>query len=412
MLNYKKFLSEEMLLEAEGKNLHLEHLEDEIFNGGVAGTRGAINFLQSLRDMLAGHSKKSVTITVKWDGAPAIFAGINPENGKFFVGTKSVFNKTPKINYTEKDIDENHAGGGLNEKLKYALRYLKGLKFKGVVQGDMMFTDNDLKSESIDGQEYITFQPNTIVYAVPKNSQLAKDITSAKMGVVWHTTYSGSTMTDMKASFGADARSLGRSRFVWSQDATFVDTSGSATMTLAETNVITKNLQLIGSIFQKIPGSLLNQVANNGQLQLLIKTYNNTHIRAGKAITNANHHFSGLIDWLNDRYQKEIDKVKSAPAKEKKEKERKELLHFFHRNKTNFYNIFAMMNMFIEVKNFIIRKLQKVKQIGTFLRVDNGFKVTNPEGFVAIDHIGNAVKLVDRLEFSLANFTAAKAWDK
>ena len=412
MLNYKKFLSEEMLLEAEGKNLHLEHLEDEIFNGGVNGTRGAINFLQSLRDMLAGHSKKSVTITVKWDGAPAIFAGINPENGKFFVGTKSVFNKTPKINYTERDIDENHPGGGLNEKLKYALRYLRGLNFKGVIQGDMMFTNNDLKTENIDGEEYITFQPNTIVYAVPKNSQLGKEITSAKMGVVWHTTYTGTSMSEMKASFGADAKSLGRSRAVWSQDATFVDASGAATMTGAETNIITKNLQLIGATFQKIPGSLLNQIANNGQLQLLIKTYNNTHIREGRKVTNPNHHYVGLIKWLEERYQKEMDKVKSASAKERKEKELKELVHFFTKNRVHFMNIFAMMNMFIDVKNFIIRKLQQVKQIGTFLRTDNGFKVTAPEGFVAIDHIGNAVKLVDRLEFSLANFTAAKAWDK
>ena len=145
------------------KNVHLEHIEDEIINRGVAGGREAINFLRSLRDMLAGHSATKVNVTTKWDGAPAIFCGINPENGKFFVGTKSVFNKDAKLNYTDNDIDRNHPGEGLNDKLKVALAYLPKLGIKGVLQGDMMFTKNDLERQQIQGENYITFQPNTIV---------------------------------------------------------------------------------------------------------------------------------------------------------------------------------------------------------------------------------------------------------
>ena len=152
MLRFKEYLAEAK----EGKNLHLEHLEDEVLNGGINGTRAAINFLRSLRDMLAGNVKKSVNVSVKWDGAPAVFAGINPENGKFFVGTKGVFNKNPKVNYTNTDIDANHSSAGLNAKLKVALKYLPSLGIKEVLQGDLLFTQDDLSTETIDGKSYIT----------------------------------------------------------------------------------------------------------------------------------------------------------------------------------------------------------------------------------------------------------------
>ena len=223
----------EYLTEAkkEGANLHLEHIEDEVLNRGVVGTRDAINFLQSLRDMLAGHSESRVNITTKWDGAPAVFCGINPDNGKFFVGTKGVFNVNAKLNYTDADIDRNHPGEGLNAKLKVALRYLPKLGIKGILQGDMMFAKGDLDTTTIDGEEYVTFQPNTIVYAVPSDSTLARSILSAQMGIVFHTSYTGKTMDDMKASFNIDINNLTRTKDVWFRDAYFVDASGTATFT-------------------------------------------------------------------------------------------------------------------------------------------------------------------------------------
>ena len=110
MLQFNQFLSE---ASKEGKNLHLEHLEDEVLNRGVVGARQAINFLQSLRDMLAGNSAEHINVTTKWDGAPAVFCGINPENGKFFVSTKGIFAQNAKLNYTDEDIDSNHPGEGL-----------------------------------------------------------------------------------------------------------------------------------------------------------------------------------------------------------------------------------------------------------------------------------------------------------
>ena len=185
-----------------GKNLHLEHLEDEILNYGVDGGRAALNFLRSLRDMLAGASRASVNMTVKWDGAPAIFAGIDPDDGKFFVAKKSVFNVNPKLYKTSQEIDDD-LSGTLNSKFKVALKEFSKLGIKGVLQGDLMFT-NDVEKTAIDGVSYLTFQPNTIVYAVPVDSKFGSIIKTAKIGIVWHTTYSGASLQDMQASFGAN----------------------------------------------------------------------------------------------------------------------------------------------------------------------------------------------------------------
>ena len=131
-------------------------------------------------------------MTVKWDEL-AIF-GINPENGSSLWVLKECSTRT-KINYSHDDIDRNHPSSGLNQKLKVALTELSKLGIKDVLQGDMMFTQEDLENKTIDGKQYVTFQPNTIVYAVPMES--AQRILSSKMGIVFHTTYSGKTMEDM-----------------------------------------------------------------------------------------------------------------------------------------------------------------------------------------------------------------------
>ena len=210
----------------EDKNTHLEHLEDEIINNGSKGAKTAINFLKSIKKMLQGGSGGS-TVSVKWDGAPAVFCGTNPENGKFFVGTKSIFNKTPKINYTNSDITNNHSGQ-LADKLKDCLKYLPALGIKGVLQGDLLFTD-DKKTAVVAGKKSIVFTPNTITYAVPVVSSgflglggsIYKDINNAKVGIVFHTSYTGSTMASLRAGFGASVKGLKKSKNVFFTDATY-----------------------------------------------------------------------------------------------------------------------------------------------------------------------------------------------
>ena len=395
----------------EAKNLHLEHLEDEVLNNGVKGTRGAINFLQSLRDMLAGSAKSSVNVTVKWDGAPAVFAGINPENGQFFVGTKGVFNKNAKINYSHEDIDRNHPGSGLNHKLKVALTELSKLGIKDVLQGDMLFTQEDLEKKTIEGKQYVTFQPNTIVYAVPKES--ASQILSSKMGIVFHTTYSGKTMEDMSASFNVNLRGLSKSSSVWFSDASFKDTSGTINFTKAETDAITKVLSQAGKTFKTLDSSILSKISEDTDTQLLIKAFHNTKVRAGEKIKNTRKHTQGLIANVYDKLKKEVDKVKRPQNKEIKQQNMDRKMNFFRSNSSQLVKIFDMQNLLVDAKELIIRKLEKSKGVmDTFVRTKNGYKVTQPEGFVAVDRLGKAVKLVDRLEFAHQNFTAAKAWDK
>ena len=397
----------------EGKNVHLEHIEDEVLNGGVAGARSAINFLQSLRNMLAGHAESKVNITTKWDGAPAIFCGINPENGKFFVGTKSIFNKNAKLNYTDKDIDENHPSEGLNNKLKYALEHLSKLGIKGVLQGDMMFTRGDLKKETIDGESYITFQPNTIVYAVPSTSKLAQSMMAAQIGVVFHTTYSGKTMEDMKATFNVNLGGLKTTKNVWYRDASFTDASGSATFTEAETKQISRILSQAGTLFQSIPALTLNRISASEVLLTYIKTFNNAKVREGKKITDTRIHTIELIKYVESQLNKKIQEVKRQDSKKKYIAEKTEVMRFFRAAAPALKSTFDLMNLLVEAKLMIVRKLETIRSIGTFVRTDDGFRITAPEGFVAVDRLkGNAVKLIDRMEFSQANFNAAKAWSK
>ena len=243
----------------------MEHIEDLIFNEGVTGTRKAINFLQDLRDMLAGHSKTKITATVKWAGAPAIFAGVDPTDGKFFVAKKGIFNKNPKVYKTNADIDAD-ISGDLAIKFKVALKEFSKLGIKaGVYQGDLMFT-NDKKTETIDGEKYITFHPNTIMYAVPYNSELGKKIRSVKIGVVWHTTYTGDSFESMSASFGKTiVDKFNDVPSIWMDDANYKDYSGTATFTASETAEVTKILSRAGTVFNSISAQTLNAISIDGR---------------------------------------------------------------------------------------------------------------------------------------------------
>jgi len=411
-------LAQQLLFEDKGgKNLHLEHIEDEILNYGITGGRASINFIQSLRDMFAGASRSSINMTVKWDGAPAVFAGVDPADGKFFVGKKSVFNVEPQLYKTDADVDK-YTSGDLNAKLKVALSEFSKLGIKGVLQGDLMFTD-DVSTDTIDGKKYYTFQPNTIVYAADVDSDLGKQISKAKIGVVWHTTYTGKELQDMKASFGVNISKLNDVSSVWQDDATFKDVSGSATMTEKETDAITAELSTAGKAFQKINSSMLTKFLNlqdsftGAMVSAGLKTYNNTKVREGKPINNPAAHAKGYVKYVGDKYAAKVKDSKSKAGKDKYKNLQKEYTREVNKHVKNLTEIITFQNAIVKAKMLIVRKLNSVKSIGTFIKTDNGFKVSNPEGYVAIDRVsGNAVKLVDRMEFSYNNFTAIKAWDK
>jgi len=399
----------------EEKNTHMEHLEDSVLNFGVKGARDAINFLQSLRDMLSGNVSRPVDTTVKWDGAPAIFAGIDPSDGKFFISKKGVFNKSPKVYKTDGEIDAD-LSGDLADKFKLALKHLPKLGIKQVVQGDFLYSKDTLNTETIDGEKVITFHPNTIVYAVPFNSNLGRDIRQSSIGIVWHTTYTGDSFESMKASFGKDiSAKLNKTKEVWHTDATYRDVSGRATMTEDETKKITKILSDAGRAFKKISSKVLNEIAENEELKMRIKTHFNTKVRAGQKISNPKSHVRDLVSYVIAYYDKQIDAKKTERGKQPWMEKKKQMMQFFSRSNMNdLVQMFTLMNLIIDAKEMIIQKMDQASSIGTFLKTRNGFEVTAPEGYVAIDRDGNAVKLVNRMEFSRANFSddIIKGWQK
>lgn len=408
MLSFKSYL-------AEQKNTHMTHIEDQVIYGGVNGARDAILALRSLRDMLSGSTSSATDVTVKWDGAPAVFCGEDPQDGKFFVAKKGIFNKNPKVYKSNADIDADIDNADLNAKMKMALAELSKLGIKGVVQGDIMFTSDDLKKETIDGEEYITFHPNTIVYAVPADSPSASDIKRAKIGVVFHTSYSGASFEEMKASYGVDVSKFKKVSSVWAQDATLKDMSGKATLTKRETTAVNKALSNAGKIFNRIKGNTLRELEINQELARTIETYNNTLVRRAEMIGDTRKHVEGLIKYITDKYQKEIDKRKTEKGKTAQQDKLNALLDFFSAdNKASLQAVFDLQKAIVEAKLLLVKKLNTLNNVNTFIRTKNGYEVTGAEGFVAIDHMkGGAVKLVDRMEFSTNNFNPdiIKGWD-
>jgi len=409
---YKGYMENFKTHITENKNTHMTHIEDKVIYGGVNGTRQAIMALRELRDMLKGEHEGSVS--VKWDGAPAIFAGIDPTDGEFFVAKKGIFNKNPKVYKTPADVDAD-ASGDLADKLKAALRELPSLGIKGVVQGDFLYGPGDLSKAKIKGEEYLTFHPNTIVYAVPAKSEAARAIKSAKIGIVWHTTYKGNTFESMRASYGVDVSKFKKSKNVWSQDAMLRDLTN-VTMNKKDTEEVNEYLSQAGKLFNQISGTTLRKLESSPELSRLIETYNNSFVRKGQVIGDTGRHVSGLIGWIKQRYQKEIDKRSTEKGKSAQQKKLDAILEFFSTgNKQSLKKMFDLQKVIVLAKLKLINTLNKLNKIKTFVKTRNGYKVTGAEGYVAIDKLGgDAVKIVDRMEFSYNNFSPdiLKGWDK
>jgi hypothetical protein len=388
----------------ESRNLHLEHVEDSVFENGKE-VREAFRFLASLRNMLTGNESSGINLTVKWDGAPAIFCGTNPENGRFFVGTKSVFNKNPKINYTVADIRKNHSGG-LAEKLEVALKYLKKLNIKTILQGDMMFTSADITKKKIDGSSYLTFTPNTITYAVPEKSMLGRRIEKSKIGIVFHTEYKGDTFETMKASF-APSLKLANPTDVWYDDATFQDHSGTVTLSGSEVAKFDKEYETAKRIFLKHK-SFFDRM--DPELKRLGKIYVNSKIRVGTQETSTQE----FKLFVKSKHEGEIQKKKKESTRAKKTEILNTLLDKMDKNKSNLDALFSLTKHMVNLKNLLLPTLNSIKgNMRTFVQTSSGFKVTAPEGYVSVDRLTNkAFKIVDRLEFSKNNFTVAKDWIK
>lgn len=388
MYQFIEYLNESLETK-KGKNTHLEHLEDEIINSGYAGFSSAVKSLRGVMAALRGNAPSSHDITVKWDGSPAIICGIDPASGKFFVGTKSVFNVTPKLNFTNADIDLNHPAPGLNVKLRSALRWLKKLGITGILQGDLLFTQGDLKKETIDGQKYITFQPNTIKYAVPAESALARKMSTAQVGIVFHTAYTGDSIQNLTAVFNPSLSNLSQTKAVWFDNATLRSVNGSLLFSKGEVAQI--QAAIAGCMRQALASRrFMDILSKNSSAKTLVKEYINSLVRLGTLSPDANQ----MIVWMKEKAGSNPKPQASATISWIES----------HRNEIN--AVFTVHGRLTHIKRSVLAKLSAIESdVSTFVKSGNGYKVTAPEGFVAIDRLSNsALKLVDRLEFSKSNF--------
>jgi len=404
-------LLKEVILEAEGKNTHLEHLEDNIFNKGYEGAKEAVNYLYSLHEMLEGHTKAPISMTTKWDGAPAIIAGRDPETGKFFVGTKGVFAKTPKMNFTPQDIDANHPDEELRNILKTALVNLSKLNINTVVQGDMLFKKDTVKSATIDGEEVLAFKPNTIVYAVPKVSELANDISRANMGIVFHTEYvGGPTLADTTARFGFNSSGFTKTPDVWFRDATIKDLSGTVTLTGEESNNMMMAIGQADQYLQSVGKDMFNWLSKGSDVIgkdfiTYLKAHVNSNIKeVGEFEPDPNAFAKSFTQSYIARMEKKIEGYKTEKKQDEARQQLVQGVKFLKEHVNNIVAVYDLYLKLIEAKLLIVQKLETIRQMPTFKEVDGGYEVTGEEGFVAVDRKGNAMKLVDRLEFSRLNF--------
>ena len=404
-----------MLIEdvlTEFKRTHLEHIEDIIITDGFEGGKAVVEYFRGLLLTLKGTSSEAVKVSVKWDGAPAVVCGVNPDNGRFFVGTKSVFAQSPKINYTKRDIANNHGTDDLGQKLLKCLVHLKKLNMNGVYQGDLLFTDEDITRKNIDGKPHITFNPNTITYAVPEQSELGKQIDAAKVGIIFHTTYVGETLADMNASAGASVNEFSKNSAVFFDNASYKDVSGSAKFTDDETKIFLGEIDKLETLLARVPRNLSNLFGANQDFVPFFQMYINAMVKEGELPSNSTQFLQGFRKFYIDRMQQQISGLKAQKALDLRQDKIKQMPQFLAKLKAPLQNMLSFYKQVQRMKMFVLKKMNQAMAIGSFQQTENGLEVTEPEGFVAVDKTGNAVKLVDRLGFSRRNLTAISKFKK
>lgn len=391
MIIFSDFLTEEQTKQLK----HLTHLEDNIIHNGHEGVGVAAQHLDDVSSALEG--KKTTThISTKFDGAPSIVFGTHPTTGRFFVGTKSVFNKTPKINYTPEDIDNNHGHApGLVDKLKQALEHLPKIMPRegGVYQGDLMHTPEDIETKN--GMH--SFTPNTITYSVPKDSAAGKSTKNSKLGVVVHTKYSGAKNLE-----GMSAGPLGlkeRQKFNSHPDVHNIDPTINVTpsnYTPEERAEFAKHKEAVRQSYSKMKPEAMDALEGHG---INLEAHINKMIREGGQPST-----EGYIKDLTDKAKKSIDSVKTEKAKDIKAKEHSALVNQVEQNRKHFDKALEIHGHLQKAKDVLTKVMAKNNQ---FTHTIAG-EPTGPEGAVAVDKNGNMTKFVDRQEFSRQNFLRSK----
>ena len=391
---------------------HLEHLEDEMLNYGTDGCMAAVSFLKELRKML-GHQESAGFMQTKWDGAPSVICGMDPLADIFFVGTKSVFNKeTPKICYSEDDVDSMYSGD-LAEKLKFSYRYFSKLGIKGVIQGDLLYT-SDIKRETVNNENLYTFRPNTITYGIPVNHPIGQAAGRSKIGVVFHTHYVGTDLPTMQAMAGAPIDTFNQipEVLVVNND-TPMDRVGfsRAEMTKFDNYIakIERMCQLCRDFLDEIVGSTCTTGDKKFHIASYLKQFFNNEIKNARSITNVDESMYDLANFYHAKMSKELAKIKTPANLVKKRNLVYESENYLVDNVYKFKSMLALYKELQAVKQMVIDKLDHLEEFRTYVQTEKGYKVTTPEGYV-LHKDGSMIKFVNRLEFAYNNFTLQKQW--
>ena len=332
MISFKKYHATYSLLTEAKANTHLTHLEELVLTQGERGYGVARGFIADLLSHLQGKSKRKVNTSVKWDGAPAIFAGKHPETGKFFVGTKSIFNK------------------------------------------------------------------DTIRYAVEADTEFGKEIGNSVFGIVFHTGYDD---LNSPPQYNISVKGLKKVPGVWVDDAVFTDTTGTVTLDIDEAKQVKDLLKTVDKIkvnYKDLPSDLLN-------------IYTNSEIQQGKYLEDSEMSFKKFIEWFKGRKEKQVTKLKSQAGKKRAVEAFNKKLAEIKAQEKDIVNIFKVSRLLSQAKQIFVNKYNNaVYNTKHFLDNEDGtLKTTAPEGYVAVSRAGDAVKLVDRLEFSRANFSGGQS---
>jgi len=392
---------------------HLEHLEDEMLNYGVEGCEAAVSFLKELRKML-GHQESAGFMQTKWDGAPSVVCGVDPMSGVFFVGTKSVFNKTePKICATEESVDQYY-NGDLAEKLKYSLKYFSKLGIKGVIQGDLLFTDSTRHKENIDGEQLYTFRPNTITYGIPVDHEIGKEIGQAKIGVVFHTHYTGDSLADMQARAGAPIKTFNKIKEVAViNNDTPMNRVGFSKAEMAKFDAYVSKIERMSQLCGDFLDDLVSNFGTTGDAKFHISSYLkqffNSEIKNARNIGNIDETIDELVNFYHKKMSAELAKIKTVDNLTKKRNLVYKSENYLLDNVYKFKTMIALYKELQAVKQMVIDKLDHLEEFRTFVQTEKGYKVTTPEGYV-LHKDGSMIKFVNRLEFAYNNFTLQKQW--
>jgi hypothetical protein len=384
--------------ESKGINFHLTHLEELVLVGQKQGLDVAIRFINELTNIFEGNIDSKLFTTVKFDGAPAVLAGYNPENGKFFISTKN----PDKASYSVQEIVQNfgHAPG-LVEKLKLAFLYLPNVIKQNYYQGDFMFSKSDIQEIEYEGQKLLTFKPNTITYAVEADSPLGQKVRNAQIGIVFHTKYTGAVGKETSKTPDVSVKEFNLIPEVFVDDAKFKDMSGMATLTNQEEELVRTNLDKV----QKAE-VVIDWLSLTPTTYANLNTFINTLIRQGRFVDDPDKNFEEFVQWVDSSFDKQIEKLKTEAGRQKKIESKAKNTEYLQTNKMTLVNIFFVSKLLAEIKKIFIQKYNNAINSRQFLAQPDGtLKVTQPEGYVAVDHEGNMIKLVDRLEFSRANFS-------